>query len=145
MESMQFLKIDVKYLILEQNSGLEFSKDQKASIKSIQDVIKKRQAKDAATLKAEGEYYQKGTTSGSIFVHDAGVHERLDLISKGFDFATNSAKLASASAGVTDVGGNTTNVTPVVINAPTQSSIANTKVETSIGLNDPFTHLERAY
>ena len=63
----------------------------------------------------------------------------------GRDFAMNAMRLATASTGAAGGGGGATNITPVVINAPTQSSIANTKVETSIGLNDPFTHLERAY
>ena len=63
---------------------------------------------------------------------------------KGLDFMKNASLMTAASAG-TGGGGGTTNVTPVVINAPTQSSVANTKVETSIGLNDPFTQLQRAY
>ena len=62
----------------------------------------------------------------------------------GRDFAMNAMRLATASAGAGG-GGGTTNVTPVIVNAPSQNSVANTKVETSIGLNDPFTHLERAY
>ena len=122
--------------------GVESGEIQKSMLKAIiadEDISKE-------DLKFMQKLVEKATTSGSLFVHDKGIHDRLDLILKGLDFATNSAKLATASAPVVSGGGGgTTNVTPVVINAPTQSSIANTKVETSIGLNDPFTHLERAY
>ena len=62
----------------------------------------------------------------------------------GRDFAMNASRLAAASNVNTGSAGST-NIAPVIVNAPSQNSVANTKVEAAVGLSDPYTHLARAY
>jgi hypothetical protein len=86
---------------------------------------------------------EQATTGESLHVRDKGIHDRLDMI-VGKDFRLNANKLGAISNVGTGSAGST-NITPVIVNAPTQSAVAHTKVETAIGLSDPYTHLARAY
>ena len=100
---------------------------------------------------------EQATTPGSLFVHDALTASKLDILigqgnpileflQRGQDFTKNAQLMQAANAETgRQGGGNVNNNMPVVVNAPTQSAVANTKVEASIGLSDPYTHLARAY
>jgi hypothetical protein len=84
---------------------------------------------------------EQATKEGSLYVHDIELGK---LIKEGNDFRLNANKLGAISNVGTSSAG-TTNATNVIVNAPTQSAVAHTKVETAIGLSDPYTHLARAY
>ena len=86
----------------------------------------------------------EATTGESLHVRDKGIHDRLDMIVGSKDFRLNAARLEAISNVGTGSAGST-NIAPVIVNAPSQSAVAHTKIETAIGLSDPYTHLERAY
>ena len=73
-----------------------------------------------------------------------GVVASNEQMMAGRDFAMNASRLAAASNVNTGSAGST-NIAPVIVNAPSQNSVANTKVEAAVGLSDPYTHLARAY
>ena len=121
----------------------------------LQAIIDDKDLRDE-DLEFMKQLVERATTPGSLFVHDMVVASKLDALlgkatalaslTSGADFARNAALMNAANAESGRQGGaNINNNMPVVVNAPSQSAVAHTKVETAIGLSDPYTHLERAY
>ena len=120
-------------------AGLETGDVDKDMLKAILEDDDLRE-KDVKFMEA---LLKQASTPGSLYVRDDRL---LDFLSKGADFAKNAQLMQAANAETGRQGGaNVNNNMPVVVNAPSQSAVAHTKVETAIGLSDPYTHLERAY
>ena len=101
---------------------------------------------------------EQATTGESLHVRDIGLHRRLDRILSntgqnaaviashqlraGMDFAR-----MSALAGTGPVGGTSGQVVNNIVNSVpmTTTNVANTRVNTAIGVNDPFTNVAVAY
>jgi len=84
---------------------------------------------------------EQATTAGSLFVHDIGIHDRLDSILSN-DFAK--ASFRAAVVGQSSSAGSSSSQN-IIVNAPSSNQVANTKMEASIGISDPFTQAARAY
>ena len=75
----------------------------------------------------------------------AGVVASNEQMHAGRDFAMNAMKLDAISQPDEAAGAGVGINAPVIINAPSQNSVANTKIDTPISTFDPFTQVARAY
>ena len=75
----------------------------------------------------------------------AGVVASNEQMHAGRDFAMNAMKLDAISQPDEAAGAGVGINAPVIIKAPSQNSVANTKIDTPISTFDPFTQVARAY